>query len=167
MHLVDDHVLELLVEHGPKEHVAPQRQPRDAGRQELLAGIVVAVLHQHLAARRDTVAGEGGAVATVAIHKPSLASQQLDHLAHRHTRREAVRVHDQVGANAFIGERQVLLRHDQPAHTLLPVAGAELVAQLRPPDLTHEHLDQLLAVAVGGEQHLVHIAADGALVAEW
>lgn len=62
--------------------------------------------------------------------KGYLASHELDHLAHRHPRREPVGVHDEVGTDAGVGEGHVLLRNDDAADTLLAVPRRELVTHL-------------------------------------
>jgi hypothetical protein len=87
----------------------------------------------------------------------------------RHVPREAVRVHDEVGADPPLREREVLLLHDRPAHALLAVAARELVAHLRAPRVAHEGLDHELVLVVGGEEHLVHdrALASRALVGLW
>lgn len=62
--------------------------------------------------------------------------------AHRHSRRESVRVHDKVGAHAALTEREVLLSNDIPHNTLLAVSTAELVTQLGPPGVPYHHLGE-------------------------
>lgn len=47
-HLVHDHVLELLVEHGPGEDVVHQRLPPRSGSEHVLADVAVASLNQSL-----------------------------------------------------------------------------------------------------------------------
>lgn len=47
-HLVHDHVLQLLVEHRPREDVVHQRLPSRAGRQHVLADVTIPSLHQSL-----------------------------------------------------------------------------------------------------------------------
>mmetsp|Transcript_36196 Transcript_36196/g.80535 ORF Transcript_36196/g.80535 Transcript_36196/m.80535 type:complete len:309 (-) Transcript_36196:229-1155(-) len=88
----------------------------------------------------------------------SLRAQQLNHLAHRHAAGEAMRVHDEVGAYAALTEGKVLLTHDVAHHTLLPVPAAELVSELRAARVPNEHLERVVRLIVGCEQHLVHDA---------
>mmetsp|Transcript_6146 Transcript_6146/g.17625 ORF Transcript_6146/g.17625 Transcript_6146/m.17625 type:complete len:202 (-) Transcript_6146:960-1565(-) len=46
VNLVQHHVLQLLVVHGPHEHVSLQRLPSDAGSEEVLAAVAEAAGHQ-------------------------------------------------------------------------------------------------------------------------
>jgi hypothetical protein len=83
---------------------------------------------------------KGGAIMVLAVAGTRLGAQELDHLAHRHTRREAVGVHDEVGADPPLAEGQVCLGHYVANHPFLPVPAAEFVAQLRPPRVPDQHL---------------------------
>lgn len=67
-----------------------------------------------------------------------LRAEEFDHFADGHTRGEAVRVHDEVRADAGLAEGHVGLCDNVANHTLLPVTAAELVTELgspRVPDL--------------------------------
>src|SRR5690349_6510113 len=89
-----------------------------------------------------------------ALEHSRFAGQKLDHLAHRHSRGEAVRVHDDVGADALVGEGHVLLLHDDAANSLLAMSAAEFVPQLGSASATEEHLDQAMILRAGSEEHL-------------
>lgn len=73
--------------------------------------------------------------------KNYLSSHELDHLAHRHSRRETVGVHDEVGTDAGVGEGHVLLGDDDSADTLLPVPRGKLVAHLTRAKTEHTVVD--------------------------
>jgi hypothetical protein len=66
--------------------------------------------------------------------------------------------------NPLIIKRHILLVHNQPTHPLLPVAGRELVPELRAPRLADEHLDERLLVVRVADHDLVDVARDGRLV---
>mmetsp|Transcript_34960 Transcript_34960/g.87209 ORF Transcript_34960/g.87209 Transcript_34960/m.87209 type:complete len:662 (-) Transcript_34960:1408-3393(-) len=157
VHLVHDHVLELLVVDGPEENVGRQRLAGDARGDVVLARVVKAVLDEHARTVVNLVAAKGRAVAQVAVEHRRLAREQLHHLAHRHARGEAVRVHDDVGRHPVIVEGHVLVPHDQPAHALLPVARRELVAELGRARRAHADLDDEVVVLVGRDHHAVDV----------
>mmetsp|Transcript_29419 Transcript_29419/g.73543 ORF Transcript_29419/g.73543 Transcript_29419/m.73543 type:complete len:678 (+) Transcript_29419:260-2293(+) len=62
------------------------------------------------------------------VHGARLARHRLEEHADRHARGEAVRVEQDVGRDARLGERHVLRRPQPRHHALLPVARRELVA---------------------------------------
>ena len=104
--------------------------------------------HQGLADAVDVVGkagglAKGGAVVEAARLDGGLGANELQHLADGHAAGEAVRVHDEVGADAALAEGHVLLRHYRPHHPLLPVPAAELVPNLRPPRMPHQRLRAL------------------------
>ena len=80
-----------------------------------------------------------------------------------------MRVDDDVGHHAVLGEWHVLLRQGEPAHALLAHARRELVADDGRARLAHAHLHRVGAIAVGHVEHRVDDALlvphDGGLVA--
>ena len=86
------------------------------------------IISTRLRARVDGVAPEGGAVAQPPVEHRRLARDELDHLAHGHARREAVRVHDHVGAPALLAEGHVLLVDDQPHHAAWTQVAVTILA---------------------------------------
>mmetsp|Transcript_9755 Transcript_9755/g.24806 ORF Transcript_9755/g.24806 Transcript_9755/m.24806 type:complete len:257 (+) Transcript_9755:1606-2376(+) len=163
MHLVQHHVLQLLVVDGPHEDVRLQRLAGDPAREVVLPAVAEAVVHQRLGdglrvVRQPRRLAERSAIVEPPAEDARLGAQQLDHLAHRHARGEAVRVHDEVRAHARLAEGQVLLPHDGAHHTLLPVPAAELVAELRAARVADQNLDVELVLVVGGQQHAVNHA---------
>lgn len=105
-------------------------------------------------AERKYTRTEGSAILELPLQDAGLPGQQLDHLAHRHARRESVRVHDQIRTDSLNEEEQdvvrpeatelrcackeahpviewhVFLWDNNAAHPFLSMAGAELVSQL-------------------------------------
>eukprot|EP00906_Rhabdomonas_costata_P033238 RCo046838 len=156
MHLVQNHVFELLVIYRSHEDVALHWLSSDAAVENVPAVVIKAVPHQTLPAAKHTVATKRGPVLLATLQHPSLPGNQLDHFPHRHPRREPVGVHDQVRAHALIVERHVRLGHNQPHHPFLAVAAAKLVTQLGPPGLTNVNLYHPLLLLVCRDQHLVH-----------
>ena len=75
-------------------------------------------------------------------------------MADGHSRRDGVRVHDEVGSDTLAGERHVLLVVGDPTRTLLPVAAGKLVSYLRDADRANPDLAELVAVLVDRQHHL-------------
>ena len=128
MHLVLDHVLELLVVDGACEDVEGERFAGDTGGEVFLATVAEAVLDEGARGFFDGGAAEAGAVAVVAGQDAGFSGDEFEHLTHCHTRGEAVWVHDDIGVDALVGEGHVGLVGHDAYDTLLAVAGGELVA---------------------------------------
>ena len=128
MHLVLDHVLELLVVDGACEDVEGEGFACDAGGEVFLAAVAEAVVDEGARGFFDGGAAEAGAVAVVAGEDAGFAGDEFEHLAHCHARGETVRVHDDVWVDALVGEGHVGLVGHDAYDTLLAVAGGELVA---------------------------------------
>lgn len=60
----------------------------------------------------------------------SFPSQQLNELSNSHTRREPMRVHNDIGADSQLIVRQVFLRHNKANHSFLTMSTAEFVTHL-------------------------------------
>eukprot|EP00968_Pinguiococcus_pyrenoidosus_P008709 scaffold641_cov237-Pinguiococcus_pyrenoidosus.AAC.17 len=168
VHLVHDHVLELLVENRPHEDVGADLLARGPAGEDVLPVVVEAMAHELLRGHLDAVCvailfAERGPVRLSPAQHPRLAGEKLDHLPDGHPRREPVRIHDQVRACAFFVERHVLLRHNDPADSLLAVPRAELVSHLRPSALPQVDLDEELLVLIRRDHHLVDVHARGGL----
>lgn len=114
---------------------------------------------------------------------PNLSSEQLDHLSHCHARRKSVGVHDGIyfativlrhhrickkfgltWVDTLIVEGHIFLINNKTTNAFLSVSRGELIAQLRPPCLTDEDLDQCLVVVSVTDHDFVNIACDGRLV---
>mmetsp|Transcript_44711 Transcript_44711/g.100949 ORF Transcript_44711/g.100949 Transcript_44711/m.100949 type:complete len:261 (+) Transcript_44711:908-1690(+) len=151
-------MLEPLVVGGPEENLGLEGQPRVATQHLLVA---VALVAEAVKLGRDVVhrdRHEGSRVAVLALEARGLAQQTLHQVPHRHPARDRVRVHDDVRRDALEVEGHVLapVRHaDGP---LLPVPRRELVSDLREALVPHPHLDELVAVRIDRDHHLVHDA---------
>jgi hypothetical protein len=108
----------------------------------------------------------------------SFASNQLYHLTNCHSTREAVRVHDQVGADSCIAERHVCLRYYDATDALLAVPAAEFVTYFWSSGLSNQYLDELVIALISRHYHLlivysvisaiaVVVVAMQAAVAQW
>lgn len=75
------------------------------------------------------VAAERRSVVQPPAHYGVLPAKQLHELSDRHPTRIAVRIHDEIGADAGLVEGHVLLLDDDAAHALLSVPTAELVTE--------------------------------------
>ena len=69
----------------------------------------VAVLDQNLRDIRNFIPAKGSAVLQAPLAQPGLPRNELDHLADGHAGGEAMGVHDEVGTDARVRERHVLL----------------------------------------------------------
>ena len=82
----------------------PELHTCDATGDEIFAAVTEAIGHQSLAdgisgVRQATRLSKGCAIVELAIQHTRLAAHQLNHLADSHAGREAMGVHDQVGAD--------------------------------------------------------------------
>lgn len=157
VHLVLDHVLQLLVVDGSREDVERQRLARDARREVVLAAVAEPLLDQDAGHLLDGAAAKGGAVAVLARQHARLAGHELEHLTDRHARGESVRVHDDVRDDALVRERHVDLLRDEAHDALLAVAGREFVADLGATRLPRQHLDELILPLGHGDHDLVDV----------
>ncbi|GBE63070.1 hypothetical protein BOVATA_045630 [Babesia ovata] len=129
-------MLQLLVVHRSGEYEGLQRFSGDSGVQNLFAGRVETLAQQTAFNAWQRIRLKRRAVFENAVQHSCLGGDELEHLAHRHTGRETVRVHDKIGHPAMFAERQVLLAFDQTDNTFLPVTTTVLVADFRQPHLT-------------------------------
>ena len=167
VHLIEDHVLELLVIHRPHEDVRDQGLPRDAAVHQVFPVVREPVRDERLRDGAHGVPAERGAVVEPPVLEPGFASQQLDHLPDGHSAREPVRVHDEVRDDAAFAEWEIALREHRPDDALLPVSARELIPHLGPPRVPDEALHVELPLVRHREHHLIHDARLplGALVA--
>lgn len=103
----------------------------------------------------------------------SFAADQLDHLAHSHSAGKAMRVHDQIRADASFAEWHVLLVEDQATNALLTVSmegwmsadrgmraarlpGRELITNFWSTNLSQHHLDDEMLIFIGSDDHFIH-----------
>ena len=113
-----------------------------------------------LGVREPGALAKCGPVAESSITHRSLGTYELQHLADRHAGGEAVRVHDEVRAEAALAEGQVLLRHNGAHHALLPVPAAELVAHLGPPSMPRQRLHSIRHIGRRSDSAGALIVAD-------
>lgn len=85
MHLILHHVLQLLVVDWTKENVSWQRLAGDATGDIILSGVGVASLDEQIAHIFDSAPAERSAVLLRTGKHTSLATDELNHLAHRHS----------------------------------------------------------------------------------
>lgn len=132
LELVGDHVAQPLVVHHANEDVRLQFDTTDPAVEALGAVVVVAGGAQHLAEvlQRRAVLGEceGRGVVAQAVQGARLTRHALNQHADGHTRREAVRVEQDVRAHAALCEGHVLSGPQAAEDALLAVAARELVA---------------------------------------
>mmetsp|Transcript_18982 Transcript_18982/g.33951 ORF Transcript_18982/g.33951 Transcript_18982/m.33951 type:complete len:206 (-) Transcript_18982:862-1479(-) len=160
-------MLEFLVVHGSTVHISLERLPGDAIGEVVFSRVAEAMFHENFGLLERVVPLKRSAILELTFHEASLSGEKLDHLADRHSRRESVRVHDDVRSHPEVVERHVLLRNEDSNHTFLSVATAELVSELRPASGAHENLDYEVVRLVGSDDHLVHDCLRGAFVARW
>jgi len=84
-------------------------------------------------------------------------------MTNSHTRRDSVRIDDQVWTDALLGKRHVFLLVRHADSTLLSVAGGKLVADLRAADRAHFDLREPIAFFVCCQDHLVDHSCFGVL----
>mmetsp|Transcript_28385 Transcript_28385/g.45986 ORF Transcript_28385/g.45986 Transcript_28385/m.45986 type:complete len:249 (-) Transcript_28385:2398-3144(-) len=164
MHLVEHHVLQLLIIDRTHENVGGKGLPCDARRYHILPRIVEPSTYQHFTQRRHRVSCKCRAVMLTSFQHTGLSSKQLNHLPNCHARREAVGIHNQIRADAQVVERHVLLAYNQPNHTFLAVSRAELVAQLRPTCTSNQDFDKQMLLLIARQHHLVHHCIHASLV---
>lgn len=108
--------------------------------QRLDAVAVVSEFVQRIADSLHRHVGERRRVAFAAFDGGLLAEQGLDHVANRHATRNGVRIHDEVGRDALLTERHVLLAVEHTACALLTVTRRKLIADLRHADGSNANL---------------------------
>ncbi len=67
------------------------------------------------------------AIVELPVASSSLGPQQLNHFAHCHSGREAMRVHDKIWSNSSLTEGQICLCYNIAHYSLLTVPAAEFV----------------------------------------
>lgn len=72
-----------------------------------------------------------------------------------HTRRDSVRIDNNVGCKTFAGERHVFLPVLNSACTLLSVTRRKFVADLRNTHAAHSDLAEFISFAVQRQHHLI------------
>src|SRR6267143_1092334 len=146
-----DHVVQLLVVDHAHEDLRGDHAARAAVVQDLLPVRPEAVLLEGLPHGVLPLAAEWRPVDEATFEGSDLAPDLFEDMGDRHPRRDRVGIDDQVGNDPLRGERQVLLRCDQADHTLLAVAGGELVPQFRHPQVADLNLRKLRTVLALGE----------------
>ncbi|KAI7091989.1 DNA-directed RNA polymerase III subunit [Hortaea werneckii] len=102
VHLVRDHVLQLLVVDGTEEDVGRQAFTSDARRDEVLASVAEAVPNEGIAHILNLAAAKRRAVFLLALKHAGFARDKLKHFPDRHTGWETMRVHDNVRSDALV-----------------------------------------------------------------
>lgn len=157
--LVVHHVLETLVVGRAEKDLSAELATSVAVVEHFVASQVIAVLLQEV---RDLLDVDGvverSGVADFALVGRHFALKAFDQVTNCHTRRNGVRVDDDVGSQALASERHILLAVLNSARTLLTVTGGEFVANLRDADRADANLAKLVALGVQRQHHLVHNA---------
>mmetsp|Transcript_23861 Transcript_23861/g.74658 ORF Transcript_23861/g.74658 Transcript_23861/m.74658 type:complete len:307 (+) Transcript_23861:481-1401(+) len=169
MHLVHDHVFELLIENGAHEDVGAKRFASGTRVQQVLANVRVTVCDERLASfaraiGRTVILAKCSSVRLSTGKDAGLASDKFYDFPHGHATREAVRIHDEVRADAEVGEGHVFLRDDSAADAFLAVPRGELVSNLWATNLAQHNLDQKRVSLVGRQEYAVDDAWHGTLV---
>lgn len=129
--LVVHHVAQTLVVCRPKEDLGAQLPPRVPVVHDLETARLVPMLPQEVRDAVDRDLGEGCGIALHALEGGHLGKQALDQMGDGHTRRNGVRVDDDVGCDALGGERHVLLAVGHSNSSFLTVTGSKFIADLR------------------------------------
>eukprot|EP01139_Manchomonas_bermudensis_P002636 Amastigsp_a5308_12.p3 type:complete len:160 gc:universal Amastigsp_a5308_12:1865-1386(-) len=148
-------MLEALVVGRAEEDRGLEAPASHAVVEDLVAVALVAELVELVGEVLDGGVRERSGVALTSCHCGDFAEEALDELGDGHARRDGVRVHDDVGDDAFAGEGQVFLAVRDAAGALLPVARRELVADVRDAYRARADLADDKALAVGGEHDAV------------
>lgn len=157
-------MLELLVVDRSHEDVRLERLSRDSRGEVVLPSIAVSRVDEDLRHLLRLGSSKRRPVLELAFKDSRLAREAFEHLADRHARGESVRVHDDVGARSLVVERHVLLRNDEAANSLLPVARRELVSELGATSLPNEDLDERVVLVRIGDEDFVDVAWDRSAV---
>src|SRR3989475_2865990 len=126
-----DYVVELLVVNHSDEDFRGNHAARAAIIQDLLSVRPEPVLLESLPHRLFALPAERRAVDEPAFEGSDFSTDLLEDVGDRHPRRNRMGVDDQVRDDALRGEGHVFLGRDESDHPFLPVAGGELVAELR------------------------------------
>ena len=119
--LVNDHVLQALVEGRTHEDLCLHHLTRLAVVQDLIAvgvhsqvqHVLLQIINLEVRIRRS--------VTKSTLSNTNLAKDVLHQLCNRHTRRNSVRIHDDVGTQTTCSKRHVLLIHQHSNGSLLTV----------------------------------------------
>jgi len=158
VHFILNHVLQTLIVDRPREHKAGQHLTRDARHEQVFSVEAVAVFDEYFAHFVDRVTTEGRSVLLLPRQHASLPGDKLNHLAYCHTRRETVRVHNQIWAPAIsFAKGHILSGHDESHDTFLSVARTEFIADFWHTCLPSDHFDNALLVIVRCQNHPIDV----------
>src|SRR5690606_1068140 len=121
MHLILDHVLQLLVINWARDDVAFQRLTGLTTSEIILSRIIVTMVDEDLSHHLRVASTKRRSILKRSSQNTSLAGHKFNHFTNCHTGWETVGIHDNVRADAGIVERHVLLVDDDTANTLLSV----------------------------------------------
>ena len=126
--------------------------------QDFIAGALVTTLLQECHEVIDRGSAKGGGVTSKAKLRAGFPQDTLGELSDRHSARDRVRIHDDIGAYPRLGVGHVFLVVDHPDRSLLPVSRRELVADLGFLGIPDPHLGGQMTLAIHREVCLVHVA---------
>jgi len=131
LELILDHVTQTLVEHDTNEDISHKRLTGDTGVKRLRTEVVVTssaeLLTKVIHSAVVLIELERSTVLELGVESTRLTSHGLDKHTDGHTRRESVRVNDNIGAHTRLSPRHIHLREENGENTLLTVTGRELI----------------------------------------
>ena len=101
---------------------------------------------------------EGSSITQASQLCTNLTQERLHELCNRHTRRNAVRIDDDIWNEATRRLRHILCIKNHAHSTLLTVTTRELVTNLRNAVLTDTHLGETIALSIAIAEDAIHIA---------
>lgn len=137
MNLVLNHMLEPLIVSGPKEYHDFQLLAAEAVIHDLVASQLIALL---VKSSRDFLNGglrtlsnslKRRGISLSSSQGGNLGSQTFNQVANSHSRRDSVRVDDEIRDNTFSSERKVLLTVEHSDRAFLSMTTRKLIADLR------------------------------------
>mmetsp|Transcript_43263 Transcript_43263/g.85032 ORF Transcript_43263/g.85032 Transcript_43263/m.85032 type:complete len:211 (-) Transcript_43263:2599-3231(-) len=169
MHLVQDHVLQLLVEDRARENVSVEGLSTNATVHDILSGVIETIPYQSFGCCRSRVSRsqlfpKSRPIGLSALVHPSLPHEEFEKFSHGHTRWKSMGVHNEIRRVSHLVEGHVNLINNQSAHTLLAVPRRKLVPYLRPPDLMDHNFYQEVFAFIGSDKDFVNVDRDCAFV---
>ena len=155
MNLVVDQVLQPLVESGSDEDTSVQRSTSVSLVQRL---VTVALISHSMKTHTDVLDGdisERRGITFTSLEDDDLAEQTLNQLSDGHSRRNSVRIDDNVGNNSLGGEGHVFLAIGHTDGTLLTVPRGELVTNLWNTDVANPYLGETVSLLGSTDENVV------------
>lgn len=157
MNFICNHVFEALVEDGAAEDVTTDVLARGAGDEGVLAVVGETVFDEDFGHLLKLLTTKRRPILQAAIQRPRLGRNQLQQLAHRHSGRIPMRIHNQIRPPPLFRKGHILLINNQPTHPLLSMPTGELIPQLRPPHLTQYSLDDFRRLLIRRHYNLIDV----------